>query len=86
MIFKELTHGEHANEFKQIFKTQPSILSTFIENVVVTEYVEDFIKSTYGISGDEYNVQLFGTSKSPWHHYWPEKVRLRILMILSKSK
>ena len=45
LILEELTHGEHANEFKQIFKMQPLILSTFIENIVVTEYIEDFIKS-----------------------------------------
>ena len=75
VILEELTHGEHANEFKQIFKTQPLILSTFIENIVVTKYIEDFIKSTYGISGDEYNVKLFGASKSLWFHYWLEKVR-----------
>ena len=31
---EELTHGENENEFKQIFKTQTLILSTFIENIV----------------------------------------------------
>ena len=36
----------------------------FIENIVVTEYIEDLIKSVYSISGYEYNVKLFGTSKS----------------------
>ena len=78
MILQELTHGEHANEFKQISKMQSLILSTFIENIVVTEYIGDFIKSTYGISGDEYNIKLFSTSKSLWHHYWLAKVRSRI--------
>ena len=78
MLLEELTHGEHANELKQIFKTQSWNLSTFIENIVVTEYIEDFIKSTYGISGDENKVKLFGTSKSLWYHYWLEKVVLSI--------
>ena len=75
VILEELTHREHANEFKQIFKTQPLLLSAFIENVVVTEYIKDFINTAYGISDDENNIKLFGTSKSLWCHYWLEKVR-----------
>ena len=73
-MLEELTHGEHAKEFKQIFKTQPLILSTIIENIVVREYIEDHIKSAYPISGYECNVKLFGTSKNLWCHYWLEKV------------
>ena len=74
VILEEMPHEEHANEFKQIFKTQQLILSTFTENTVVTEYIENFVKSTDGISGDEYNVKLFGSPKSLWHHYWLAKV------------
>ena len=66
LILEELTRAEHANEFKQIFNilSYPLILPTFIENTVVTEYIGNFIKSTYGISGNEYNVKFFGTSRS----------------------
>ena len=74
LVLEQLAYREHGNEFKQIFKMQPLILSTFIGNILVTEYIEDFIKSPYGISGDECNIKLFGTSKSLWHHYWLAKV------------
>ena len=90
LILEELAYGEHAKGFKQIFKMQPSILSTFIESIVVTEYIEDFIKSAYGIYGDEYNIKLFGTSKNLWHHYWIAKVKLRLfddlIWSLNKTK
>ena len=58
VMLEELTHGEHAKEFKQIFKTQPLVLSTIIENIVVTEYIKDHIKNAYPISGYECNVKL----------------------------
>lgn len=61
VILEELTYGEYA---KQIFKTQQLILSTFRENIVVTEYIEDFIKITYGIYGNKQNVNCLVKVKS----------------------
>ena len=69
LILEEFAYREHANQFKQIFNMQQLILSTFIEKIVVTAYIENFIKNVYGIYGDEYNIKLFGTSKSPCHQY-----------------
>ena len=43
MIPEELTYEEHSNDLTQIFKTQPLILLKFIGNIVVSEYIEDFI-------------------------------------------
>ena len=76
MILEELTYGEYANEFKQIFKPQQLILSTL--NILAAEYIEYFIKNTFGIYRDKQNVKLLGTSKILRHHYWLKTLALRI--------
>ena len=59
MITQKLTYGKDAANLKNLFAQQPLIISTFIEKVLTTEFVEQFIKSRFGLASEKYNIRLF---------------------------
>ena len=44
LMLEELAYGEHAKGFKQIFKMQPSILSTFMVYMVMNIILNCFVQ------------------------------------------
>ena len=65
---QEFTSGKHAEKFNQIYRQQKSI---YLINV---EFSEEFVKSKYNLTNEEYNVKLFKSCKGIWHNYWLVKV------------
>ena len=76
VLTEKLTYNKEAANFKKVFTQQPLIISTFMENAVTAEFVERFIKSRFGLTSEEYNIRLFHSLRSVWHHYCLIKVTL----------
>ena len=59
-----------------------------VMNIMLNCLIQVKNYGTYDLSGDEYNVKLFDTSKKLWHYYCLTKVKLKIfdnLMSLNKT-
>lgn len=76
MLIEKLAYVKDAANFKKVFTQKPLLISTFIEHVVKTEFVERFIQCRFGSTSKEYNIRLFHFLRSTWHHYCLIKVTL----------
>ena len=76
VLTKKLAFGKTTANFKKVFTQQQLIISTCMENVVTTEFVEWFIKSRFSLTSEEYNTRLFHSLRIIWHHYCLIKVTL----------
>ena len=48
MLTEKVIHGKPAADFKKLFTQQPLIISTFTENILTIEFVEQLIKGRFG--------------------------------------
>ena len=70
---KEFTNGKYAEKFNQIYQQQ-KLISLTPDNVMNVEFIEEFVKSKYNLTNEEYNVKLFKSCKGIWHNYCLIKV------------
>ena len=72
-LVQEFTNGKYAEKFNQIYRQQ-KLISVTLDNVMNVEFIEEFVKSKYNLTNEEYNVKLFKSCKGIWHNYWLIKV------------
>ena len=70
---QEFTNGKYAEKFNQIYRQQ-KLISVTLDNVMNVEFIEEFVKSKYNLTNEEYNVKLFKSYKEIWHNYWLIKI------------
>ena len=72
-LVQEFTNGKYTEKFNQIYRQQ-KLISVTLDNVMNVEFIEEFVKSKYNLTNEEYNVKLFKSCKGIWHNYWLIKV------------
>ena len=73
ILVEEFTNGKYAEKFNRICQQQ-KLISVTLDNVMNVEFIEEFVKSKYNLTNEEYNVKLFKSCKGIWHNYWLIKV------------
>ena len=61
-LVQEFTNGKYAEKFNQIYRQQ-KLISVTLGNVMNVECIEEFVKSKYNLTNEEYNVKLFKSCK-----------------------
>ena len=56
-IVKEFTNGKYAEKFNQIYQQQ-KLISLTLDNVMNVDFIEEFVKSKYNWTNEEYNIKL----------------------------
>ena len=72
-LVQEFTNSKYAEKFNQIYRQQ-KLISVTLDNEMNVEFIEEFVKSKYNLTNEEYNVKLFKSCKGIWHNYWLIKV------------
>ena len=72
-LVQEFTIGKYPKKFNQIYQQQ-KLISVTLDNVMNVEFIEEFVKSKYNLTNEEYNVKLFKSCKGIWHNYCLIKV------------
>ena len=57
-LVQEFTNGKYAERFNQIYRQQ-KLISVTLDNVMSVEFIEEFVKSKYNLTNEEYSVKLF---------------------------
>ena len=69
MLNEKFPCEKDAADFKKVFTQLFKIISTFMKNVVTTEFVKRLIKSRFGLTSEEYNIKLLHSLSIIWQYY-----------------